>query len=176
MASHSETDIDPNTLKHIIGAADEGAKLVGVAPTDDPDAIVEAVDSFVFAWQCGTRPRKITFDPEDVPFAVGSLWGQQIARKFAWHWKSVTFHEHGNTSAPGVVSPDRALVIYPIHFVLGCIKDPSVDATIMLSYNMLVAGGVNGILPGTYTNLMDGVHRLVPRIAVQKPWWKRLFG
>jgi hypothetical protein len=176
MDSHTEADIDPNTFASLAGAADEGAKLIGVSPSADPEAIVEAVDAFVFAWQCGTRPSKNAFDPDDVPFAIGSLWGQQIVRKFGWHWKSVTFHEHGNTSAPGVLSPDRALAIYPIHFVLGCLKDSNVDTTIMLSYNMLVAGQMNGASAGAYTNVMEGVHRLIPRIAVQKPWWKRLFG
>ena len=89
----------------------------------------------------------------------------------------VTFHEYGNTSAPGVLSQNRAMAVYPIHFLLGCLKDPNVDATIMLSYNMLKEGKVADQPAGGYMNLMDGVHRIIPRVheRPKKPWWK-VFG
>ncbi len=63
-----------------------------------------------------------------------------------------------------MLSPDRALAVYPIHFLIGCLQNPGVDATVMLSYNMLDAGQIPDPPPGTYFNLMDGVHRLIPRL------------
>jgi hypothetical protein len=43
---------------------------------------------------------------------------------------------------------------------------------------MLKAGNLGETTPGSYVNLMDGVHRIVPRIATppNKPWWKRVIG
>jgi hypothetical protein len=161
--THSEKAIEPSIVSSLEGSAGDGAAIVGVSTTDDPDSIVAAVDEFVFAWQGGKRPSKKDIDPEDAPFALGSLWGQQLVRKFGWDWKMVTFHEHGDSTAPGVLSPDRSLAIYPIHFVIGCLKDPTVDATILLSYNMLKAGDTGKVKAGEYFNYMDGVHRIVPR-------------
>lgn len=162
LKTHSEEPIDPKTF-NLEAAAQDGAALVGVSTSDDPDSIVAAVDEFVFAWQGGKRPPKKVIDPEDAPYALGPLWGQQLVRKFGWDWKFVTFHEHGDSSAPGVLSPDRSLAIYPIHFVLGCLQDSTVDAAIELSYNMLKAGETCEAEPGEYFNYMDGVHRIVPR-------------
>jgi hypothetical protein len=161
--THSEEPIDPSVFVSLEGSAGDGATLVGVSISDDPDSIVAAIDEFVFAWQGGKRPPKKVIDPEDAPYALGTLWGQQLVRRFGWDWKMVTFHDHGDSTAPGVLSPDRSLAIYPIHFILGCLQDPTVDATVMLSYNMLKAGHTGEVAAGRYFNFMDGVHRIVPR-------------
>jgi hypothetical protein len=161
--THSEEPLDPSIFSSLEGSAEDGAALVGVSTSDDPDSIVAAVDQFVFAWQGGKRPPKNVIDPEDAPYALGSLWGQQLVRKFGWDWKMITFHEHRDSTAPGVLSQDRSLAIYPIHFVIGCLQDPNVDATIELSYNMLKAGDTGEVDAGEYFNYMDAVHRIVPR-------------
>lgn len=178
MATHSEEPIPTETMEYLKGAVDEGAKLVGRGVDDEAEQIVASVDAFVFAWQCGKRPPKDTIDAEDAPFALGSLWGQQLVRVFDWEWRMVTFHEHDDVVAPGVLSPDRSLAIYPMPFVMGCLDDPGVDATIMLSYNMIKAGKLGETKPGEYTNVMECVHRIVPRVAnvPKKPWWKRMLG
>src|SRR5262245_25002665 len=124
--THSEAPIKPSIFSNLKGAASDGAALLGVSISDDPDSIVAAIDAFVFAWQGGKRPAKKVIDPEDAPYTLGSLWGEQLVRKFGWDWKMVTFHEHGDSTAPGVLSPNRALAIYPIHFVIGCLQDPNV--------------------------------------------------
>lgn len=160
--THSEEPVDPSMFP-LEGAAEEGAAILGVSMSDKPDSIVAAIDKFVFAWQGGKRKLKKGIDPEDVPYMLGSLWGQQLVRKFGWDWKMVTFHEHGDSTAPGVLSPDRSLAVYPIHFIIGCFEDSTVDATIMLSYNMLKAGDTGEDKPGEYLNYMDVVHRIVPR-------------
>ncbi len=123
-------------------------------------ALIEAVDAFVFDWQAGKRPPPHSMDADDAPYALGSLWGEQLVRRFSWEWAMVTFHDH--SVAPGVLSPDRALAVYPIHFLMGALKDAGVDVTIALSYNMLEAGKVGRLEPKGYL-LMDGVRRIVPR-------------
>ena len=163
MGTHSETPFTNDGQASMDRAGAEGAAVIGVSPGDDPKTIVEAIDAFVYAWQGGKRPSPKVLDPEDAPYALGALWGQQIVRRFRWDWRTITFHEHNNSKAPGVLSPDRALALYPIHFLIGCLRDPRVDATILLSYNMLEAGKLGETTPGAYENLMEGVQRIVPR-------------
>ncbi|MDX2036321.1 MAG: hypothetical protein SFX72_06690 [Isosphaeraceae bacterium] len=178
MATHSEAILSEEISANMVGCARDAAALLDVSLEADPRAIVERIDAFVFDWQCGKRPPREVIDPEDAPFVLGSLWGEQLVRRFGWEWRMVTFHDHDDTVAPGVLSPDRALAVYPIHFLIGCLADSSVDATILLSFNILAAGEI-GVLPrGGYCNLMDGVQRIVPRIATtpKNPWWRRIIG
>src|SRR5262245_12049822 len=171
--THTEEPIDPSMFSSLVGAAEEAAAIVDVSPSNPPDKVVAAIDEFVFAWQGGKRPPKKVIDPEDAPYAFGSLWGQQLVRKFGWEWKLVTFHEHDDSTAAGVLSPDRSLAVYPIHFVIGCLQDSNVDCTILLSYNMLKGGDTGDVEPGSYFIYMDGVQAIVPRtVTPAKPWWR----
>ncbi len=164
MANVSEQPIDPDTLSSLQGCANEGRELLGLAgKAAEPKTVVEAIDAFVYAWQKGKRPPKKKLDPEDAPFVFGSLWGEQLAKRFGWQWAMVTFHDHGDSVAPAVLTPDRSLAVYPIHFLMGCFQDAGVDATVALSYNMLEAGSIGKLKPKGYVNLMEGVHRVVPR-------------
>jgi hypothetical protein len=168
MKTHSEHPFPANTAGALREEIDAGARLLGVSPDDDPAKIVSAVDAFVFDWQCGDHPPESVLDAEDAPFRMGALWGEQLVRAFGWEWAMVTFHEHGNSTAPAVLSPDRSLAVYPIHFIMGCLQDPTVDTTILLAFNMLKADTVGDTTPGSYFNLMDGVHCIIPRIATPK--------
>ena len=76
--------------------------------------------AFVYAWQKGKRPPKKKLDPDDAPYMMGSLWGEQLVKRFGWGWRMITFHDHGDSVAPGVCAPDRLLLVYPIHFLMGC--------------------------------------------------------
>ena len=64
-----------------------------------------------------------------------------------------------------MTAADRSVIVYPIHFLIGCFRDAGVDVTVALSFNMLMAGKVPppGMAPRGYQNLMDGVRRIVPR-------------
>jgi hypothetical protein len=168
MKTHSEHPFPKSMAEALRADAEHGTKLLGVSPDDDPAIIVAAVDAFVYNWQCGDKPPKRVLDPENAPFTLGATWGQQLVHAFGWEWAIVTFHEHGDTTAPGVLSPDRSLAVYPIHFVMGCLQDSTVDTTILIAFNMLEAGKVGDTAPGSYFNLMDGVHRIIPRIATPK--------
>lgn len=164
MANITEEPIEMETMAGIHGCAAEGLELLGiVAKAGDPKAVVAAIDAFVYAWQKGQRPPAEKLDPDAAPLILGSLWGEQLVRRFGWEWAMITFHDHEDAKTPGVLSPDRSLAVYPIHFLTGCFEDPQVDATIALAYNMLDAGATDGLEPGEYFNLMDGVQRIVPR-------------
>ncbi len=163
MAKVTETSVPADTAKLLAGACRDGLGVLGLDAAADPKALIEAVDAFVFDWQAGKRPPPDKMDADDAPDALGSLWGEQLVRRFGWEWAMVTFRDHGNSVAPGVLSPDRALAVYPIHFLMGALKDAGVDVTIALSYNMLEAGKVGIVKPKGYLNLMDGVRRIVPR-------------
>lgn len=166
MAGISEKPVSPDTLLSIKKCARSASKVLGIEPrASTPSVIAAAVDEFVHQWQKGNRPDYSVLTQDDAPLIIGSLWGEAIVSRFKWQWAMVNFHDHNNAVAPAVLSPDRSLAIYPLHFLLGCFNDPHVDVTILLSYNMLKAGSLDGmkLKPGSYYNLMDSVHRIVPR-------------
>src|SRR5262249_32117272 len=152
-----------STASALEGSNRQGLSVLRLTEAADPKTVVDAIDAFVYAWQKGKRPAPKVLDPEDAPYALGGLWGHQLVRRFAWEWAMVTFHEHNDSVAPGVLSPDRALAVYPIHFLMGAMKNPGVDATIALSFNILEAGKASSAKPRRYFNLMEGVRRIVPR-------------
>src|SRR5262249_30203933 len=149
----------------IKGCADDALKVLGGDyASADPPTIVKAIDDFAFRWQDGERPpTDVVEDGEEARLIMGSLWGEQLVKQFGWQWAKVTFHDYGDTVAFGVFSPDRSLAIYPLEFMLGCLRDPNVDVTVMLSFNTLLAAKVPEAESKSYLNVMDGVHRIVPR-------------
>jgi hypothetical protein len=164
MAKYSDQPLDAKTLASIKASAKRAASLLGVAEQlEDPKAVVRAIDVFVFQWQKGKRPSPETLAPADAPLLAGSLWGDQLIKRFGWVWATVTFHERNNACVSAVVSPDRSLVVYPILFLTGCFQNPAIDGTIALSYNMLEAKKIGKMKPRQYFNLMEGVQRITPR-------------
>jgi hypothetical protein len=102
-------------------------------------------------------------DDDDPAYTFGSLWGEQLVRQLGWEWGRVTFHDHGDTRAIGVFSPDRALAIYPFHFVHACLRRDT-PVTILLAFDILVeAKRVPPLPPRGYENVMDNVHHAEPR-------------
>ncbi|MEK6250220.1 MAG: hypothetical protein N2C12_18695 [Planctomycetales bacterium] len=157
----TENPIDAKMLGNIDGCAVDATTMLGLDASSPEEQVVHTIDAFVHAWQKGQRPEL----PEDVDLSLtmGSLWGQQLIRKLDWQWAGVTFHDHDDTVALGIFSPDRALVIYPFHFIYGCMENDA-PVTIMLSYNMLSDGSkIPSLPPKGYENVMDNVHHIVPR-------------
>jgi hypothetical protein len=147
-------------------ARDALAVLGGDFANADAATVVEAIDDFAYRWQKGDcPPSSVVEDGEEARLLFGSLWGEQLVKQFGWQWAKVTFHDYNDSVAYGVFSPDRSLAIYPLQFMLGCLQNPAVDVTVMLSFNMLVAGhmDVPKLEEKSYTNVMDLVHRIVPR-------------
>lgn len=139
------------------------AAAVGVSLEEAPGAIVKGVDQFVFDWQDGKRDTANgdTLTDEDLPFCLGPLWGEQLVRDKGWSWVAVKFED--DSSAIGVASADRSMVIYPFHFLMGCVQDPTVDVTLMLMWNMLEGGKLASLRPNEMAHVMAQVHRIVPR-------------
>lgn len=157
----TEHDIDAELRHNIQSWAADAVALLGLNTTTSADAIIRSIDEFIFDWQKGERPE---LDPDqDLSTVLGSLWGEQLVRELGWQWAAVTFRDSPDAKAVGVFSPDRALAIYPFHFVFGCIDD-GCPVTISLAFNMLVDGSRIPELPeNAYENVMDNVHHIVPR-------------
>jgi hypothetical protein len=155
----SEQPLDPEIASNLIGAAAEGAALVGVKPDAEPLKIVEAINAFV------AKPPKSWFKKvdnwTDRALPLGSLWGAQMVRQFGWEWASITQHDQGDAKAMCVFDQRRSLAIYPFEFIFGCLESKSYP-TILLAFNMLVAGKVPELDAAGYMNLMDGVRHVVP--------------
>ncbi len=170
-AKISEAPLPADALKSIAGCAGDALQILGLEPGKTakksqpaaaaPQDIVKALDQCVYDLQQGRGPE---FGAEDEPdLILGSLWGEQLVRELGWQWAAVTFHEHDDAKAVGVFSPDRALAIYPFHFIYGCLENGA-EVTILLAFNLLVDGSkVPPLAPGTYENVMDNVHYVVPR-------------
>lgn len=153
----TEEKIPASMLANIEGAASEGAELVGVATDATPLEVVTAINEFV-----RKPPKKRGVDNwTDRALPVGSLWGCQLAREFAWEWASATLHEHDDLKVTGVFNKDRSLAVYPWHFIFGCLENHA-PVTILLSFNMLAAGKIPVQKAKAYVNLMEGVHHIVP--------------
>ena len=130
-----------------------------------PEAVVQAVETFVDRWQADRRnPLKKLLargpNPTDVALGLGSVWGNQLVRQFGWGWTCVL---NDGQELFAVVSADRSIAIYPTYFIKACLDDPRVDCTAMLAFNMLAAGKVSGLPAQGYENLMQGVHRIIPK-------------
>jgi hypothetical protein len=155
----TEQAVEPHILSNMSGAAQQGAALVGVSVEDSPLKIVTAINAFV-SNPPKTSPGRVD-NWGDRALPIGTLWGEQMVREFGWEWSAVTFHDHNDSKAVGVFSPDRSLAIYPWHFVFGCLENKA-TVTILLAFNMLAAGKIPPQDPAGYLNVMDSVHHIVP--------------
>jgi hypothetical protein len=158
----SETPLDLEITKLIQSCAATAARLLSVNGDEvTPAAMVDAIDACVYQLQHDGGPELSA--EEEPEYLFGSLWGEQLVRQLGWQWAQVVFHEYDDSQAVGVFSPDRALAIYPIHFIHGCLENDA-PVTIALAFNMLVDGKRIPKLPqGGYENVMDNVHHIVPR-------------
>ena len=164
MANVSERPLNEKILAGLRACADDALGVLAARDkVSDPKAVIEAIDAFVYGWQKGKKPAPDVLAQEDAPEIMGSLWGTQLVARFKWEWTGIVFHDHGDSSAIGVAAPDRSLIVYPFHFVFGCLQNPNVDCTIALSYNVMNDGMLPTQPPKGYLNLMDHVHRIVPR-------------
>jgi hypothetical protein len=159
----SEKPVSPDTLLSIKKCARIALKVLGMEPRQStPSAIVAGLDEFVVQWQKGIRPDQSLLSSDDAPLIMGSLWGEAVISRFGWQWAMVTFHDHDNAIAPAVVSPDRAVAIYPLHHLTGCFVD-SAEGSIVAAYNILKAG-IDDAVPRSYSDLMESMRRVVPRV------------
>ena len=128
-----------------------------------PAAKVEAVNTEVNRRQAARRnPLKTLLrrgpDTVDTALGLGAVWGNALVEEFHWEWTCI--QEEGQDWF-AVVSPDRALAIFPTYFVKACLDDSRLDCTAMLAFNMLAAGNMVGMPAQGYENVMQGVRRII---------------
>ena len=58
---------------------------------------------------------------------------------------------------------NRSLIIYPTSFIKACLDDPDQDCTAMLAFNMQAEDRLVKAAPGSYTNVMHRVARIIPK-------------
>lgn len=148
----------PDDVRTLIpGAAAEGAQMAGVSMQHEPAAIVAAINQFVAA-----PPKSGWFKKPDLwnerALPLGALWGIQFERQFGWTW--VMIEEDGESNF-GVFSADRSIGVFPFDYVHDCLASGAYP-TILLAFNMLVAGNIPPLPAGGFENLMDGVQHVVP--------------
>ncbi len=159
----SERPVSEAVATNLRGCAAEARRVLGLGGAATPAEAVAAVDGFVHRWQRGDRPRADGVDPRDVPYLLGSLWGEAVVAAFGWAWAEVVFRRHDDTPATAVVSPDRSLAIFPIHHLLGLADDPTADCTVAAAFAEVAAGRPDGLTPGGFANLMDHVYPVPAR-------------
>lgn len=158
--STSESPVPKSVAGNLSGAAEEGAELVGVTVDAEPHDIVAAIDRFL------SKPTKAGWFKKvdnwtDRALPLGSLWGSAMSREFGWQWANLIQHDHNDFKVIALVNGDRSLAIFPFHYCFGCLEN-NVTPTVLLAFNMLKAGTIPKQSAKSYTNLMDGVHHIVP--------------
>ena len=96
-------------------------------------------------------------------FLLGCLWGQQLIHEFGWVWVKVRVELLNAESRIAVVSPNRALAIFPHEFIESCLAGRAA-ATIVLSFNLLSDPDEIPALPAHgYEDVMLHLHHIVPK-------------
>ncbi len=163
--STTEERISESIAENLVGAAEEGAALIGVSMTDTASSIVEAINQFLEPPKKTGWFSKAKVDPQidnwsDRALPIGSLWGETMVRHFGWHWASLIQHDHDDYKVIAVVNDDRSLAVFPFHYCFGCLEN-HVYPTVLLAFNMLEAGTIPSQPANGFVNLMDGVRHIV---------------
>lgn len=112
----------------------EGLKALGdVTSASEPGEIVKAIGEHVDAQRAQVKD----LDEDDYALfilSMGYLWGDQVCRRYGWHWASVG---DGESMGDAVVSADRAFFIYPLQFIKRFVDDIDRPTTTILLFNML---------------------------------------
>ena len=141
-------------MVNLRGCAADGRRTLGLGDDAGPAQVVAAVDGCVRRWRAGEA---VGVDSRDVPYLLGSLWGEAMAAAFGWAWVDVVFRRHVDTSALAVVSADRAVALFPIHHLLGLAGDVEAQPAVAAAFTEVAAGRPEGLTAGGYADLMDHV-------------------
>jgi hypothetical protein len=159
-----ERQLAPDEAQEISMFARDGRKTVNLGfLTNDPAKIVAAIDTYIDATQQAELVGSLTLNDDNCTFLslqLGCLWGEQLVKMFGWEWVCLT--DNGSEQF-AVASKDRALIVLPTYFARDCLKQPDMDCTAMLAYNMLAARKFSEAPVGGYLNVLDNVVRIVPR-------------
>ena len=156
----SETAVTAQDLINMTEFARNTAPTLGLKPSVLAiEANIIWVDSMVYDWQQGAAP---AIDTDDMVAVLGTVWAEQIIQQHDWVWVNLVFHDYDDWEAYAIVSPDRSLMILPYAFIHECISEGT-EVTIAASLTAIGSAVIPTFEPYSYTNLMHGLQRIVPR-------------
>ena len=82
--------------------------------------------------------------------ALACAWGEQLRAATGFEWTNVRW---GGGNSIGIVPADRRFVIYPLPYFRRMLAGPDVDNTILLLFNMVLAGNVPDAAPHSFVSL-----------------------
>lgn len=156
----SETSMTAEDLNNVTAFARKMAPKLGLQPkVTDIEANITWVDSTVYDWQQGAVP---AIDADDMVAVLGTVWAEQIIQQHDWIWVNLVFHDYDDWEAFAIVSPNRSLMILPYAFIHECIAEGT-EVTIAASLTAIGSSVIPTFEPYSYTNLMYGLQRIIPR-------------
>ena len=82
--------------------------------------------------------------------ALACLWGEAVCKELGYEWAQVRWQGGGSI---GIVEPERRFALYPFPYIRRIVEDRRADNTILLLFNMLVAGNVPKAAARAYVTL-----------------------
>ncbi len=143
--------IAANLSKELAAQADKGRKLLfaKAKKTPEPKAVAKAIMDYVDAIHAGKK--KLTSKQLAAQaLMLACAWGDAVCEELGYAWVNVRWPD-GNSI--GVVPKKRQFAIYPLPYIRRIMEDRDADNTILLLFNMLVAGHVPKSGPNTYVTL-----------------------
>lgn len=135
-----------NLAEELARQAALGLRLVfgDAPPPRDPAERVRAMMELVDATNAGKAAA------EGLDLALACAWGEEIRAAAGLRWVDVRW-PGGNSIA--LVPDDRRYVLRPLPYFKRMLSGPSVDNTVLLLFNMVVAGNVPRAAPKSYVAL-----------------------
>jgi hypothetical protein len=148
MSVPTERPLDEEEREENHALCSEGIELIEL-PEDrsKPNWIVREIRAYVDVVRSLEEPPA---DLEQQAYALGSLYGEELC-SIGWQWVRLTYPGQSQ-SHYAVVSPNRANVLFPHHYLFRLLTERGSDNTVALSFNMIAAGSTPGA-PGSYTKL-----------------------
>ncbi len=115
----------------------------------DVDAVAEALRAMVDHLR--ENPKDAGVPLEEAGFLAGVLLGDALTRGTEFTWAHLTYAS--GFESLGVVSPDRAYVCFPFHYVYEIVADPKRDNTLPVLWELARSGRTPPATPGAYLPL-----------------------
>ena len=125
-------------------------------------SLCEWIDTYLYDWQQNGNPPSLFIHQDNLIPAISAVWASVLQEQYNWEWVVLTFHEHDNWQGLAIVSPDRSLMVLPFAYVNECLSgtdEVKISASIVALENNIIPPQE----PKSYTNIMQGLQRIVPR-------------
>ncbi len=153
-ARSTHAEVDSAVRSDIDAFIPRGYVRLDVDETAEPAAIVKVAHAYVEAIQRKARSIKSAKERTMMQMELGCAWGEQLRRALGWQWASVKTAK-GQDAGLALISPDCALAHYPFAFVGAHLAAKAKENTLLLLFNMLVAGKEPAaVKAGSYTTVM----------------------